>query len=180
MPRRDDEYDDPRDRSDDGYDDGGGGSRRSGRLEEARQRVSMPGMFLVVFGLLSVFITVLYIALLWIAPDTVLKGQYEMMKDFTKNQPQGMPPYEEYVKSQQVQSSGVGVLQLIGGVLIAVGGMKMRVLQSYGLAVTGSIMAIIPLCTNQCCCLSMPFGIWALAVLLNADVKAAFGRQAAY
>ena len=136
-------------------------------------------MILMILGLLSVGLTVLYVALLWLAPDAILKGQYEWMKDMFKNQPQGMPPYEEFVKNQQVQGTGVGVLQLIGSMFIALGGMKMRALQSYGLAVTGSIMAIIPCCTNQCLCLYMPFGIWALVVLMNQDVKAAFSRGGA-
>jgi hypothetical protein len=43
--------------------------------------------------------------------------------------------------------------------------------------VTGSILSIIP-CTNSCCCIGTPLGIWALVVLLNSDVKLAFSRSA--
>ena len=53
----------------------------------------------------------------------------------------------------------------------------MRSLSGYGLALTGSIAAIIPI--SGCCCLTMPVGIWALVVLLNPVVKAGFGLRRA-
>jgi hypothetical protein len=40
---------------------------------------------------------------------------------------------------------------------------------------TGAISALIP-CEVYCWIPSLPFGIWALIVLNNAEVKAAFGR----
>lgn len=177
MPSHDD-HDRPDDR-DEGYDDyRDDGSRRDPRVRRAADRVKAPGMFLLVFGLISLFLAGLNVALLWLAPNVTLKAQYDLMQDLNKGQPQALPPYEEYVKQQQMQGTAIGVLQLIGSVLITLGGIKMRSLDGYGLAMAGSIMAIIPLCTNQCCCLSMPFGIWALVVLLNADVKRAFALNA--
>jgi hypothetical protein len=38
---------------------------------------------------------------------------------------------------------------------------------------TAAIIGIIPLCPNECCC-ATPFGIWAVIVLANTDVKRAF------
>lgn len=156
------------------YDD-----NRSQWFEEARRRVQTPGLLLQIFGIISLILTVTYVALLFAAPDAILRGQYDFFANMQKDQPQAkpLPPYEEFVKSQQVQSGAVNVLALIGSVLIFLGGSKMKQLQSYGLAMTGSIMATIPVCTNNCCCLSMPFGIWALAVLLNSDVKLAFAHM---
>jgi hypothetical protein len=159
----------------DAYDDVRDNARGSGpdRLRKrARQRVSLPGLFLIIFGLVSLALAVLNVTLLWLAPDVVLEGQYKFIQDFNKGQP--MPPYEEFVKSQQQQGTIIGVFQLVGSLFMALGGMKMRSLDGWGLALAGSVMAIIPVCTNQCCCTSMPFGIWALVVLLNADVKRAF------
>jgi len=49
----------------------------------------------------------------------------------------------------------------------------MRALEGYGLAMTAAIIGIIPLCPNECCC-ATPFGIWAVIVLANSDVKRAF------
>ncbi len=47
------------------------------------------------------------------------------------------------------------------------------VLQSYGFAMTASIIAMIP-CISPCCLLGLPFGIWALVVLSKPEVKSAF------
>lgn len=55
---------------------------------------------------------------------------------------------------------------------IAVGAMKMRRMESYGLAITAAVLSMLP--CHQCCILSMPFGIWALIVLLETPVKQAF------
>ena len=61
---------------------------------------------------------------------------------------------------------------LIGG-LIFFGAMKMRQLNSWGLALAASILAMIP-CLSPCCCLGLPIGIWALIVLFDNNVKASF------
>jgi hypothetical protein len=47
--------------------------------------------------------------------------------------------------------------------------------RGYGLALAGAISALVP-CEIYCCLPSLPLGIWALIVLNNAEVKAAFGR----
>ncbi len=65
-----------------------------------------------------------------------------------------------------------GLFTLIGAAVIFYGAMKMKDLQSYGLAMTAAILSLIP-CFSMCC-IGIPFGIWALIVLLNDDVKKAF------
>jgi hypothetical protein len=45
-------------------------------------------------------------------------------------------------------------------------------LKSYGLAMTSSILAMIP--CHVCCMVGLPIGIWALIVLLKPEVKSAF------
>lgn len=65
-----------------------------------------------------------------------------------------------------------GIVVLIAAAAIFYGAMKMKDLQSYGLAMTASILSLIP-CFSFCC-VGIPFGIWALVVLLNQDVKQAF------
>jgi hypothetical protein len=59
------------------------------------------------------------------------------------------------------------------GVLILFGGLKMKKLESFGLAVTASVLAILP-CTSPCCLVGIPIGIWALVVLFRPEVKSAF------
>ncbi|GHG69900.1 hypothetical protein GCM10012319_14390 [Comamonas sp. KCTC 72670] len=57
--------------------------------------------------------------------------------------------------------------------LVFFGALKMKNLQSYGLAMAAAIIAVIP-CCGPCVCLSIPVGIWALVVLNKPEVKAAF------
>lgn len=64
------------------------------------------------------------------------------------------------------------ILGLGFAILILMGGIKMKQLQSFGMARTAAILALLP-CGN-CCILGLPFGIWALVVLGREDVKNAF------
>jgi len=66
-----------------------------------------------------------------------------------------------------------GLISLAVGAFIVVGAYRMMKLRSHGLAVAASIIAMIP-CVSPCCCLGLPFGIWALVVLFRPEVKAAF------
>jgi hypothetical protein len=74
-------------------------------------------------------------------------------------------------------SGGVGLVFngiAIGvSVLIIMGAQKMKNLESYGLVMAASIVAMIP-CISPCCLLGLPFGIWALIVLMKPEVKNAF------
>lgn len=74
-------------------------------------------------------------------------------------------------------SGGMGVFFSILGLVMAgvvfFGASKMMKLEMYGLAIAASVIAMIP-CVSPCCLLGLPVGIWALVVLLNNDVKAAF------
>lgn len=59
------------------------------------------------------------------------------------------------------------------GILILLGAVKMKKLENYGLAMTASIIAMIP-CFSPCCLLGLPLGIWAVVVLSKPEVKSAF------
>jgi hypothetical protein len=65
------------------------------------------------------------------------------------------------------------VVGVLGGIFILFGGMKMRKLESYGLCMAASIVAMIP-CLSACCLIGLPIGIWSLVVLSKPEVKAAF------
>ena len=57
--------------------------------------------------------------------------------------------------------------------LILVGALKMKNVQNYGLAMTATILAMLP-CISPCCVIGLPIGIWSLVVLLRPEVKSAF------
>jgi len=66
------------------------------------------------------------------------------------------------------------LIGLVVAIVVLLGAIRMKSLQSYGLAMTAAILSIIP-CTSPCCFLiGTPIGIWALVVLNDPAVKAAF------
>jgi hypothetical protein len=66
-----------------------------------------------------------------------------------------------------------GVVGLVVSGVILMGAIKMKKLESYGLAMASTIIAMIP-CFSPCCLLGLPIGIWALVILLKPEVKSAF------
>ncbi|MBO0696821.1 MAG: hypothetical protein J2P46_00365 [Zavarzinella sp.] len=64
-------------------------------------------------------------------------------------------------------------------VVTAVAGTRMRHCRNWGLALTAAILAICSfLLLGLCSVLTMPFGIWALVVLVQPDVKREFEQVA--
>jgi hypothetical protein len=72
-----------------------------------------------------------------------------------------------------VVSGIVGVA--VSGVILY-GGLKMKKLESYPLAIAASILAAVP-CLSPCCLIGLPIGIWALIVLFKPEVKDAFNQN---
>ena len=73
--------------------------------------------------------------------------------------------------------TGAGLLLVPVSVLIAWGGGRMRQCRSRGLALTAALLACSSfLLLGLCAVFVMPFGIWALAVLLQPDVRREFAR----
>ncbi len=68
---------------------------------------------------------------------------------------------------------GKGVIDIAVSIFLLIGAAKMRRLESYSLSMATAIVALIP-CTAPCCVVGMGFGIWALVVLCDANVKSAF------
>lgn len=67
----------------------------------------------------------------------------------------------------------LGLVNLCVGAAVIMGAIKMKNLENYSFSLAAAILAMIP-CISPCCLLGLPFGIWALVVLNDAQVKAAF------
>jgi hypothetical protein len=127
----------------------------------ALSRVQGPAIALIVLGCIGVVLQLLGIAI------NVL--QIGIMQAGGRHGPGA--PFE------MMFSGGMGIVMAIVGVIVSVviiiGGMKMKNLESYALAMAGAIIAMIP-CVSPCCLLGLPFGIWALVVLNDEAVRSAF------
>jgi hypothetical protein len=138
---------------------------RPGSDEEAARAVSAPAVCLIVAAILGMLNSAVGVVLN--LAGVTLTG-FGLPKD---------PQFAEFERAMQLFGGTLGVL---GGLIsLAVGGFilwgafRMMKLRSYGLAIAISVVSMIP-CVSPCCCLGLPFGVWALVVLARADVKAAF------
>jgi len=59
--------------------------------------------------------------------------------------------------------------------IVLLGAVRMKRARDYGLAVMSAVFALFP--CSLVCVISIPVGIWALCVLSNPDVKAAFSSR---
>lgn len=71
-----------------------------------------------------------------------------------------------------------GMLILVGFMIrdlfIVYAASRMQTRTSYGFALTGAIISVIPCLGSPCCVLGVPFGIWALVVLNDDAIKSDF------
>jgi hypothetical protein len=93
----------------------------------------------------------------------------QMAKEFASKTP-------EEVKNQAMYILWpLTAVNLIASVLSLIGGICMIRLRGYALSVTGAVATVIPCVTCTACCgVGEGIGIWALVVLMNEEVRAAF------
>ncbi len=147
-------YDDHRDDYDDFHGD---------REAVARGKVAAPAVSLIIASLVALLVCLAVIVgivcLFVFAPPPP--------------PPPNGPPVEFLVGIYAVG----GLLGVVYSVVMLLAAVRMKQLRSYGFAFAGAIMAIASFfCMSIVGILIMPFGIWALVVLCNADVKREFGR----
>lgn len=162
---------------------------RPASYQAIRNKVSLPGIFLIVVGVLNIVAAAAEVGLgLWIRqlPDAQIE---EFLAEMEKNSPEATKQLRDKIKeigSLELAKEAVARQQYIyaaGHTALALltifGGLSMIRLRGYGLAVTGSIVAAIPCISPMGCCLiGEVVGIWALVVLFNSDVNAAFKSSA--
>lgn len=135
-------------------------------------KVKGPAIALIVTGVLGILLCI-YALAMNLTGATAAQQQQQMNqinKDLNQQQ-------QELIKTIFAAQGALGLVQGVIGLIVSAviiwGSLKMMKLESYGLAMTASILAMIP-CVSPCCILGLPFGIWSLVVLMNAEVKSAF------
>lgn len=128
---------------------------------DAAAKVSGPAIGLIVTAILGLLANV--VGLLW-----------QLVAGKAAAPPQGMTQQMEQIFKVYAAFGMVSSFIAIAlAVLILIGALKMKKLEGYGLAMTASIVAMIP-CISPCCLLGLPIGIWSLVVLSKPEVKSAF------
>jgi hypothetical protein len=142
----------------------------------AAEKTNLPGILLIVVGAINI-LGALYMlgngAYSVTNPEAAVKAAEQFGKSFEIPGMKKSSPDE--VRMAGIGYIVVGLLSLAGCFLTIFGGIRMRQLQSYGLAMTGGITAAIP-CISclGCCGVGQIVGIWAIVVLMNEQVKRAF------
>ncbi len=125
----------------------------------ASSRVAGPAIALIVTGALGITLQVVNFAGTFLQIGMMGAGR-GAMQPFPMAVPMGVMAVQYAVP-------------FIMGIVVILGAIKMKNLQSYGFAMAAAIIAMIP-CVGPCCLLGLPFGVWALVVLCDDQVKAAF------
>jgi hypothetical protein len=134
----------------------------------ARRDVSGPALALKVLGWLGLVLSILGV-LIWIFILVVIVNDPQAQKNM------GAP--RDDLINQAALYIPQGISGAILSVLVLIGAGKMARLESRGWATTAAVAGMIPF-FSPCCCLGLPFGIWALTVLNRPHVRAAFRRTA--
>lgn len=133
-----------------------------------REAVNVPSILLMVVGGLGV-LGALY--------GLVSSGSMAQLEQAIATN----PDLEQYRGTLEMLAGGAGrafnIIPLLVSGLVIFGAVKMRNLESRGLAMAGAIAAMVP-CIGPGCCVCLPTGIaagiYALVVLNKPEVKAAF------
>jgi hypothetical protein len=124
----------------------------------AAERLKLPAIFLLIITALSVVNHVAGLVMHFMGVEMFPMGPAQN-------------PAEEF--GRMIGGVIGGTFGIVMDTLAIVGAISMLRVSSFGLAMTGAIVSSIP-CASPCCFLGIPFGIWALVVLNDADVRAAF------
>ena len=160
------------------YSTGGMGGGPSSAAMKAK--VAPPAIGLMVTGVLNIISSVWGLvssALFMLGANPMAAGQNEQFEEMVRQGGDQAEFAQMMMQVMQVVQGPVGlianVITLIIGAVIIFGALKMKNLRSYGLALTATILAMIP-CLSNCCIIGLPIGIWALVILLNDQVKQSF------
>ena len=135
------------------------GSYNSYPRQTALDKVNAPSICLMVVGGLGIL-------------ESISKMLFAntLMLELSKNPaltPEMAQAFTTMAGNRQVVVPVLGIL--LNG-LIIFGAIKMRKLTDFGLCMLSAILAVIP-CCSPCCCIGIPFGIWALVVLNQPEVR---------
>jgi len=143
------------------------------RLDAAQQLLRAPAILMLTIGLLSVvFNLVQAIHARRGGPEEFarqLEAQQEIYQRFGAELPPFFTPENLYVLALTMFC-----VFLVARLFMVFAGVQMLRGRGYGMAITGTIVSLIPCLDCPCCLLCPPVALWALIVLLRSDVRALF------
>ncbi|MEO1527143.1 MAG: hypothetical protein AAFX06_17015 [Planctomycetota bacterium] len=119
--------------------------------------------------LMAPAIILLVIASLWLL-YSILNVGFATMIGPPAPPPDAPPGFEV---GQKFGFYGMLILMPLTSIIVIAGCIQMLRLKMYPLAMTAAVVSVIPFCSS-CLVLGIPFGIWAIVLLLREDVKTRF------
>jgi hypothetical protein len=142
----------------------------------ASGRLHAPAVGLIVTGILGVLLQ-----LGSIVNELLGNPLQQAMLDFLAAQGMDTASFDSLPLSGGLLFGTQFVLQLVMGLVflalsgfVAWGGFQMLRQRHHSACIAAAIAACLP--CSACCCLGLPFGIWAIVALNRADVRSAFGE----
>lgn len=143
-------------------------------MSAAQERANLPGIALMVYGLLGVLGAVSSIASAAVqAVPRLAMAAFEHSSEVEIT----------FLIAGELCSMLWTMSGALVSVVIALAGLRLRQLTSPGLVYAGTILAMVPLCSGftpfipvPCCCLGLFVGMWVLVTLQDEDVKAALAE----
>ena len=149
------------------------------KTAEVRNRIMVPAIMLIGVGVLNLFLAG--------GPAFYGFGASQLTPAQLEEQLQTQNPQQladlkkqgytvDQVRTWLVNGGFIWAgVDFLASLLVILGGIRMMSLKNYGLALFASIVAALPVVScSGCCGAGEIVGIWALIVLLNPDVRAAF------
>ncbi len=135
----------------------------AGPSNSPSDQVNMPAMGLMIAGALGIVGNILFLLL--------SLGMFAINLPFSSGPGMG---------GLMVGSIGMffRILGLCASGFVVYGGMQMKGLKNYTMALVAAIVAVIPcFIPCPCCFIGIAAGIWAIIVLIKPEVKAAFEQK---
>ena len=133
--------------------------KKEGRKPE--DLVRWPGVALLFVGIADLIVSIFTL----LSGDAVFSAAVEALRK--ENPELAEQLLKQWADPTNLVMTGVGLLISI---LVALGGWSLMSHKSWGLALMGAILTMIP-CFGPCCGVFFPFGLWAVVVLMRADVR---------
>jgi hypothetical protein len=136
--------------------------------EAAASAVRMPGTILLVLVAIGLLVSLArLVAAILFSPEDIVAWMQESFPQMRQVQLQIAP-------AERALNVVLSLGYFAAYVFALFGLIRMVQLRSWGIALAGVILAMINPGGTCCCCLTLPFGVWAIVVLAKPEVKAAF------
>lgn len=135
--------------------------------EYVESKVGPPGIALVVFGILCLLLNMVGAAF------QVLGSMAEILNYVDSGV--GAEVWIAFFTSKGVYIISM-MIAVLWGILIIVGGLRLRSARSSALVYIAAFLASVPCCTSWCCCFGLPLGIWVVMTMQDDQVQAAFAE----